>query len=85
VFAGERDQAAHDQAKAMIDAGVQRLRPVMITVAATVTALSRWPRTAALCGSPSATRRLAGYIAMFITFFLGAGALQRVCARPKDH
>lgn len=44
--------------EAVIDAGIIRLRPVMITVGATVLALFPWPCTAAGCGSRFAMRKL---------------------------
>jgi multidrug efflux pump subunit AcrB len=46
--------------EALLDAGIVRLRPVLITVAATSSRSSRSPPTGARCGSRCATRRLAG-------------------------
>jgi multidrug efflux pump subunit AcrB len=46
--------------EALLDAGIVRLRPVLITVAATSSRSFPSPRTAGRCGSRCATRRLAG-------------------------
>ena len=60
-FIEERHIAGDDFENAVIDAGIIRLRPVLITVFATVLALFRSPCTAARSGSPSVTRRLVAY------------------------
>ena len=56
-FIEEKHEEGEPFEEAVIDAGIIRLRPVMITVGATVLALFLWPCMEAHSGSPSATRR----------------------------
>jgi multidrug efflux pump subunit AcrB len=59
-FIEERHEAGEPLKEALLDAGIMRLRPVLITVAATVIALfplaaSRWRRSSPCCGCRSST------------------------------
>ena len=59
-FIEEKHEQGEPLREALLDAGIMRLRPVLITVGATVFgARSRWRCTAGRCGSRCATRRSA--------------------------
>jgi len=56
-FIEEKHEEGEPFEEAVIDAGIIRLRPVMITVGATVLALFPWPSMGGRSGNRSATRR----------------------------
>jgi multidrug efflux pump subunit AcrB len=59
-FIEEKHAEGEPLIEALLDAGIMRLRPVLITVGATVIALFPLPRMAGRCGNRCAIRRLAG-------------------------
>ena len=60
-FIEEMHEEGEPFQQAICDAGIERLRPVLITVARRSWRCFRWPVTAGRCGNRSATRRSADW------------------------
>ena len=59
-FIEEAHKRGEPLIESLLDAGIVRLRPVLITVGATVLLCFRWPLTAAHSGNLSVTRKSGG-------------------------
>ena len=63
-FIEEMHENGEPLEQALLDAGIVRLQPVMMTAGATIWRSSRWRFMADLCGSRYATRKLAGWASL---------------------